>query len=77
MKVNSDTGMSDTYSLGNYEKQVLIELDTELTPFPSQRSVALWHGVKSLIENCYDSMLEVSLCKIEVKKLLKSTVLVE
>jgi hypothetical protein len=77
MRVSSETGMSDTYSLGNYEKQVLIELDNELIPFDRQRNDALWHGIKSLIELCYDSMLDPSLCKVEIKNLLNSTVLVE
>jgi len=63
--------MRSTYSLGNYEKQVLLELDTALTSEECQRLNAYWPEVRNAIEYCYDGMFEVSLCKIEIKKLLR------
>jgi hypothetical protein len=69
-KVHSNS-MRNTYSLGNYEKQVLLELDIALTSEECQRLNALWPDVRNAIEYCYDGMFEVALCKMEVKKLLR------
>ena len=71
MKVNKSTGMSQGWTLGNYERQVLIELDEELTNEQCQRiNVALWQDVRNLVSVCYDSMLSTGLCKTEIRKLL-------
>jgi len=70
MKVNKDTGIGESYTLGNYEKQVLIELDNELTLGECQRSVAYWPEVRSLMLESYDAMLSISLCAEQVKELL-------
>lgn len=70
MKVYKTTGMSQGWSLGNYERQVYLELDQELTNEQCQRVVASTPAVRNLIDLHYDSMLSTVLCKLEIKKLL-------
>ena len=63
--------LKHTYSLGNYEKQVLLELDQELTAIECHYLNMFWPRVRITIHECYDLMLEPSACKREIKYLLR------
>lgn len=53
-------------TLGNFEKQVLLELDNELTLIEAEKVNRYWPLVRVIITSCYDSGLSLKECSYRI-----------